>query len=158
MGTFIRTTFTDIFGDTFVIEINDSTYSDTVNVVNGRCTLEYPEVKLMDVVRGSQLSIELEENFNDTWFQRLVDSVGDKKLQVTLDKNGSRFWNGWLKADGIIRNYVADTWITNITAIDGLGLLENISFLDENGDPYTGLQNELDLTLRCLELTGINID
>ena len=80
MGTFIRTTFTDIFGDTFVIEINDSTYSDTVNVVNGRCTLEYPEVKLMDVVRGSQLSIELEENFNDTWFQRLVDSVGDKKF------------------------------------------------------------------------------
>lgn len=158
MGTFIRTTFTDIFGDTFVIEINDSTYSDTVNVVNGRCTLEYPEVKLMDVVRGSQLSIELEENFNDTWFQRLVDSVGDKKLQVTLDKNGSRFWNGWLKADGIIRNYVTDRWITNITAIDGLGLLENISFLDSNGDAYSGLQNELDLTLRCLELTGINID
>lgn len=158
MNTFITTSFTDIFGDAWTINISDDTYTGDAITVNGSCSLEYPDVKTMDVVRGSQLSISLEESLTDTWFQRLVDTVGDKKLKVTLDKNASRFWNGWIKPDGIIRSFVTDRWITNITAIDGIGLLENISFLDENGDPYTGLQNELDLTIRALELSGLDIN
>ena len=57
-----------------------------------------------------------------------------------------------------MESFVTDYWYINIQAIDGLGYLDNIQFLDSNKQQYFGPQNELLLLARCLQLTGSKID
>ncbi|MCP4055230.1 MAG: hypothetical protein GY739_19755, partial [Mesoflavibacter sp.] len=93
-----------------------------------------------------------------TYYTRLIETVGDKKIVVVLYKDGDVIFNGFLKPDGIYESFVIDFWVINVQAIDGLGLLENIKFLNEDGNPYIGNYKELELLARCLELTGQTMD
>ncbi|MCP4052879.1 MAG: hypothetical protein GY739_07410, partial [Mesoflavibacter sp.] len=92
------------------------------------------------------------------YYTRLIETVGDKKIVVVLYKDGDVIFNGFLKPDGIYESFVTDFWVINVQAIDGLGLLENIKFLNEDGAPYQGSMNELEILARCLELTGQTMD
>ena len=143
---------------TYSIEISDPTYDDNIIFqIPGKAVLEYPQVKTMDMLRGSTLKMQLEASVTDTYQQRLIETVGDKKLPVTLYKDGDVFWNGFIKPDGIVESFVTDYWIINVQAIDGLGLLENIKFLNSDGYAYQGAMSEIDILVRCLELTGLDM-
>jgi len=154
MGVYIQVDFTDNEGTAFKIEISDPNYNSYIRQVQGKAVLEYPRVKTMDMLRGSVLKMQLEASVTDNYQQRLYEVVGDKKLPVTLYKDGVVFWNGFIKPDGIVESFVSDYWIINIQAVDGLGLLDNIKFLDSSLNIYQGNFNELEILARCLELTG----
>ena len=154
MAIFIQVDFTDTEGTAYKIEFSDATYVGAITQVQGRATLDYPKVKTMDMLRGSTLKIELEASITDTYYTRLIETVGDKKLPVTLYKDGAVFWNGFVKPDGIVESFVYDYWVISIQAIDGLGLIDNIKFLDADGEKYAGNMSELAILARCLELTG----
>lgn len=158
MADYIQTEFTDTEGVAYKVVISDDTYTGDVIEVQGRATLEYPQIETMDMLRGSSLNIELESSDTDTYIDRIVNTVGDKKLPVKLYRDLELKWSGFVKPDGIIESYVYDYWVINIQAIDGLGLLENTSFLKSNGNSYIGSYSELELLSRCLELTGQTIN
>jgi len=156
---FIQVDYKDTEGTAFKIEIADETYTGSeITQVQGKAVLEYPKVKTMDMLRGSVLKMQLEADTSSTYYTRLIETVGDKRLTVTFYRDGSVFWNGFIKPDGIVESFVHDYWIINIQAIDGLGLIENILFLDEDGDAYKGAMSELGILARCLELTGQTMD
>jgi hypothetical protein len=156
--TRIEVNFTDPEENVYRIEINDPEFNGTKRTVQGSATLSYPKVKTMDILRGSVLKMELEASNDTSYYAFLVETVGDAKLPVILYRNGNIHWSGFIKPDGIVESFVNDYWILNVQAIDGLGYLENTSFIKENGDAYSGPMKELDILARCLNLTGQEIN
>ena len=156
--TRIEVNFTDPEENIYRIEINDPDFEGTKRIVQGAATLSYPTTKTMDVLRGSTLKMELEASNDTSYYSFLVETVGDAKLPVILYRNGNIHWSGFIKPDGIVESFVNDYWILNVQAIDGLGYLENTSFIKDNGDSYSGPMKELDILARCLNLTGQEIN
>jgi hypothetical protein len=159
MAVKIQIDFTDTEEVVYKIEIGDPEYTGTyVRQVQGRATLEYPKVKTMDIIRGSSLKMELEASLDSSYYDFLVGTVGDKVLPVTLYRSGGVFWKGFVKPDGIVESFVDDYWYVNVQAIDGLGYLENVQFLDSAKNAFFGAKKELEILTRCLQLTGLEID
>ena len=155
MGVFIQVDYTDIEGTPFKIEIADPDYTDgIITQVQGKATLSRPKVKTMDMLRGSTLKMQLLADTTNDYYKRLIETVGDKKLTVTFYKDGDVYWNGFIKPDGIVESFVTDRWIIIVQAVDGLGFIDNISFLNEDGNKYQGNLSEIDILKRCLVLTG----
>ena len=155
----LRINFTDPEGVPYKIDIGDPNYKGTfIREVQGSAVLDYPKVDTMAMLRGSSLNMQLEASLDTSYYSFLYNTVGDAQLPVTLYRNGVIFWTGFIKPDGIVESFVTDYWYINIQAIDGLGYLDNIQFLDSNKQQYFGPQNELLLLARCLQLTGSKID
>ncbi len=155
MAEYVRVAYKDIFNDEWALEILDDTYSGTVILKTGRVVINRKKVKVMDVIRGMSLDIFLDAEKGDTTYDRFISTIGDRKFPVKLKKNNTEIiFKGFLDVDGIIESFVQDRWIVKLTAIDGLGYLENTLYLDPNGNPYTGTQSELIILARCLQLTG----
>jgi len=142
----------------YEIEIYDPNYSSVIFTIQGTAKITRPRVKTMDMLRGSSLNMQLEADTDSTYQEPLYSTVGDKQLPVLVTKDGIDFWNGWIKPDGIVESFVTDFWLINIQAVDGLGLLENIKFLNPDGDIYQGSMSELDILQRCIELTGATMN
>jgi hypothetical protein len=159
MGLFIETEYTNYAGDAFKIEIDVPDYSGSVNVLQGKATLKRPKVKLMDSIRGSSLDIQLESTTSTaSLFDTIIDTVGDRNISVNFYKDTVLIWSGFLKTEGITETFISDYWIVNLRAIDGLGFLDSIEYLDENGNPYQDDYSELDILTRCLQLTGQSLN
>ena len=155
----LRINFTDPEGVPYKIDIGDPNYKGTfIREVQGSAVLDYPKVDTMAMLRGSSLNMQLEASLDTSYYSFLYNTIGDAQLPVTLYRNGVIFWTGFIKPDGIVESFVTDYWYINIQAIDGLGYLENVQFLDSNKQQYFGPQNELLLLARCLQLTGSKID
>ena len=156
--TRIEVNFTDPEENVYRIEINDPDFEGTKRTVQGRATLSYPKTKTMDILRGSTLKMELEASNDTSYYAFLVEKVGDAKLPVILYRNGNVHWSGFIKPDGVLESMVNDYWILSVQALDGLGYLENTSFIDYDGYSYSGPMKELDILARCLSFTGQEIN
>lgn len=155
MAEYLKIEYKDIFNDLWTLQIFDDTYSDPVILKTGRVVINRKKVKVMDAIRGMSLEIFLDAQKDDTTYERFISTIGDKKFPVKLKKNNTEIiFNGFLDVDGIIESFVQDRWIVKLTAIDGLGYLENTLYLDPNGNQYQGQEIELRILARCLQLTG----
>tara|TARA_R110002020_G_scaffold297267_3_gene513037 strand:+ start:5284 stop:7269 length:1986 start_codon:yes stop_codon:yes gene_type:complete len=152
--TRIEVNFTDPEQNVYRIEINDPDFNGAKTTVQGRATLSYPKTKTMEILRGSTLKMELEASTDTSYYSFLADTVGDAKLPVLLYRNGNIHWSGFIKPDGIVESFVNDYWILSVQALDGLGYLENTSFVKEDGFAFSGPMKELDILAKCLSLTG----
>ena len=111
----------------------------------------------METVKGSKLNITLDVSLdNQLVVRELANISGDRFSKVEFFRDGQTYWEGWLKPDEIFQSFVFDRYEVQLTAVDGLGFLDKISYLDPNGLPYTGNENELIILTRCLNLTGFS--
>jgi hypothetical protein len=156
MATYLIIDYKDLNNDQWQINIGDANYTGDINRLDGYAVIEYPKIKdVFEPIRGSRMVITLDQNkSNRSVVQRFIDEVGDRIFETKLFKNGQTVWSGYLKPDGITESFVLDYWQITIEAIDGLGYAENIAYLDEDGQPFTGLQREMDIIGRCLQLIG----
>lgn len=67
-------------------------------------------------------------------------------------------WTGYLLSDLYTENYDHKNYTVNFKATDGLGLLQNIPFLDSSGDYYTGRRNDMYIITECLSKLNLNIN
>lgn len=74
-----------------------------------------------------------------------------------LKKSNAVVYRGILKPDGITQSYTRDLWYTDLTFVDGLGLLEDLSFVDNEGFQFTGLMSMYDVIYNCLNRTKIQM-
>jgi hypothetical protein len=64
-------------------------------------------------------------------------------------------FRGFLKPDGIFQSYRDDYWIISLDCVDGLGSLENLSFVKESGFRFNGKMKVQDVLYNALKRTGI---
>lgn len=149
--------YKNLVNDEYLLGIYAKNYSGTPKEVNGNITIDKGSVKdHLDSIRGTGLSVQLEAskelNFEDLYTENEQDYL------VKLYRNEKIFFIGYLKPDGIYQSFVDDIWFINFDCIDGLGALENLSFVKDNGLRFVGKMKALDIVYYCLKRSGINLN
>lgn len=144
------------------ITIDDPDFVGSVTEVEGRCWLQYSQSEdVMECIRGRGLRLELEANQN-LKFEELGKAKA-KTIVVTYSRAGSVLFKGYLESKGWYEDYVRAEWKITFDCVDGLGYLENLSFVeDATGLNFIGRKSMLETLQLALKRSGfdrnINID
>ena len=145
--------FTDVEGISHRVEISDVNFTGSSTQTFGTCSLEYSETKdTLEPIRGSGLRIDLEAGSTLTFSD--LYSEEERTFSVVYKRDNQILFNGWLSPEGIFESLVTDKWFVSLDCTDGLGFLNNLSYVeDSTGLPFTGKQRLLDVVVNCLKRT-----
>lgn len=135
-------------------KISKAGFVGTPTEIQGKATLTKGNAKdHLDTFRGGGLDIELEAteslNLSDLYTE------DERTFTVRFFRGSTLLFRGFLKPDGVFQSFVRDRWILNLTCIDGLGALENLSFVKNNGLFFTGKMKAIDIVYNCLNRIGL---
>jgi hypothetical protein len=124
--------------------------------------IEYPSINLelqyipksddvFEAIMASQLNITIDITDYPTLMPDFT-TLNDRKYLVKLFNNDTLEWQGWAISDSVNVSYTTGRQELNFNAVDGLGILEKISY------PISATTNLVDLK-KCLEyiLTSLNL-
>jgi len=146
--------YTNIVNDTFLCQIFKRNNLNDAIEIQGKAILEKGSVKdHLDPIRGTGLTLELEA----TNLLSLEDLYTENEQDFTVKffKNGKLIFRGYLKPDGVFQSFTRDMWIISLDCVDGLGALENLSFVQTNGVNIVGKQSAINIIYQCLKRSGI---
>lgn len=135
--------YSDVDGVEWDIYIDDTNYASTQNefVVGGDgFVLEYDGQDSNEFERpiGSRVTIPFKvENSSDETFLLNLVGASEERFKVRIDRGGNLYWVGFVITDGIEIQDAYYPYEFNITAVDGLGRLQNIDY-NNSGTAYTG--------------------
>ncbi|MGH2622060.1 MAG: hypothetical protein ACRDE7_00155, partial [Sphingobacterium sp.] len=137
-----RSNYKDVFDTLWRIDIELDNYTGSIidfrTVSKEACTIDYDldEDKYEPIVPTSvSVAMYNEGQIDVTELQE----AGDKDFRVTLFKNSTLQWQGYLVPDGIDQTFAATPYTVNITATDGLMLLDGIDFTLQNMTVPSGI-------------------
>lgn len=150
--------YDNVDGDRFLCKINKKGYSGEATEIYGKANITKGKAKdHLDTFRGTGLDIQLEANISLTLEDLYTDD--EQSFTVRFYKNNKLVFRGFLKPDDVFESFVQDAWYINLTAIDGLGILENLSFVQEingvDGLNIFGKRKAFDIVYFCLKRIGI---
>lgn len=136
------------------LEIYDDDFSGTETQVDGEVFLTYAQIiNLLEPIKGAGLRVELEANSGLTFEDLYTDY--EKDIFIIYKRDSVIKFNGWLNPEGWYEDFVQDKWKVSFDCVDGLGFLNNLSYVDENGLNYTGKETFIKTISNCLLRTGL---
>lgn len=146
----------NISNDFIRIEISQKGFKGTALEVFGKATITQASVNnIFSPIRGMGMTLDLEAN-KDLDFTDLY-SESETDFKVSLSRNNQVIFLGFIKPDGIWSDFVRDNWIISLDCIDGLGVLKNLRFINEEGGRYVGLMTEEEIIRVCLKRTSLDL-
>lgn len=125
--------YSNISGDNFLLEIfqkSDFTFNE--NQIAGSVIYTKGSVDdIFEPIRPTTLTINLEAS--QTNVLEDFQSFNEFDFKVKFYRNSLQIFEGWINPDGWFQDWVNDKWEISMTAVDGLGTLKNLEFLD--GEP-----------------------
>lgn len=156
MGLKYKIEYTNLTGAEFKAEISDVNYTGSVKQIRGTAMLEYSSVdKVLQSIRGSVLTLDLEASVDLS----LTDLYSENETDITVDffMDSQVIFKGFVKPDGIFTDFVNEVYTISLDCIDGLGTLNNLSFVDDSGLYFSGFMKEIDIIYNCLKRTSLDI-
>ena len=158
MATWYEIEYQDANGIALRVDIEkvgNTTLSPTR--LQGFASLSYDSVDSpFEVMRPSSLTVSIEADLLNK-YEDLYSEI-EREWKVTLYRGEAIpfiIWQGWMLPDQIYEDYVNSTWLIEMTAECGLSSLQNKSYVDANGEIYTGQTDLRTIVKRCLERTGM---
>ena len=74
----------------------------------------------------------------------------EREFLVEIFKNDSLIWSGFIIPDGCQEAFTFAPYPISVNAVDGLGLLKNLSYLQNDGNFYLGKQSFIEVIEACL--------
>lgn len=146
--------YRDTVNSLFRCEISNDDFLGSAAEINGSCVIDYPEVTSpIEPIKGLGLKIDLEAS--ETLTLEDLYTEEERSYKVTLKADNNILFNGFLNPDGVFQDFVNDKWVISMDCVDGLGLLENLSYVTDTGLEYVGKQSELEIISNCLRRTGL---
>ena len=153
-----RLQYDDLSGDRVEVTIHgDPSWSPRPSAdVPGIAYLEYPEVKnIQEPIRASALQLDLQaidgETFDILWTEN------ERQFLVTLEIDSQVYFKGFIKPDGIYQDWTKENYDISIDCVGGLGFLEDLSYVDSAGLPFSGLQTPIEIIANCLKRTDLEL-
>ena len=149
-----RLAYYDIVNIEHKCYIYDDNYTDSPIDIKGTVYLDYTSVdNNLDVVRSQGLRVELEANTNLNYSDLYAEE--EKSFLVEYYRDGVLKFKGWLNPEGWFEDFVSDEWVVSFDCIDGLGYLNNLSFVEDSGLSITGKIKQSEALFKALKRTGI---
>ena len=146
--------YINIVNDSYRFEIYQVGYKGNRTEIFGKAIMEKASVKNhLDPIRGMSVTVELEANEN----LALQDLYTQNELEfpVKFYKNGTLVFRGYLNPDGVYQSFVQNEWRITLNCVDGLGAINGLSFVQENGLQFIGKMTAQDIVFYCLRRTGL---
>lgn len=148
--------YKNIVGDAYTLRILNNGFTGESRTIYGKILINKNEIKNhFDPIRGTGLTIEIEAD--ETFKFDELYAVNEMDFPVRLEKNNAIIYNGYLSTENAFQSYVNDKWIISLDCVDGLGFLENLSFVDSNGFPFSGKISCLEAIKNCLNRTKFSL-
>lgn len=149
--------YNNVIGQNWRCEIYQKGFTGTALEVNGRVSIiKGQATDHLTPIRGTGLDITLEASQSLPFTDLYTENESD--FSVKLYKNTSLTYQGFLKPDGIFQSFSDTVWDLSVQAVDGLGTLSELAFVDNNGVPFFGKMNMLDIIYNCLKRTGLQLN
>lgn len=114
--------------------------------------------KIFEPLNGSEATLNLiaTEEF------QLEDLYTEDELRwlVEIYRNNSIIWRGFIIPDGCQESFTFTPYTISVNAVDTLGLLKNLAYVQNSGDFWLGKQSFIEVIYNCLnrvQLPNINI-
>lgn len=145
------------------IEIQERDYEGEAEALHPRgdvLTLTHGGIDDNELValRGSQASLSLLCTDAGDPYLALFTTDPQRFMLVVKMNNDGRWlplWSGFLATSSYSQAYDNPPYHVELTAVDGLGLLTNIPYLDDNGEKYTGNESILDIITKIMGKVGV---
>lgn len=146
--------YKNIVNDEYRFEIFQVGYTGSELEIYGRAIIEKASSKdHLDPVRGTSVTVNLEANLEvdlqDLYSQNELD------FPVKLYKNDKLIFRGFLNPDGVFQSFTRGEWIITFDCVDGLGAIDNLSFVKDNGLRFVGKMSVQEIIFNCLRRTGM---
>lgn len=146
--------YKNIINDEYRFEIYQVGYTGNFTEIYGKAIIEKATVdNHLDTTRGTSVTVELEAN--DTLSLQDLYTQNELEFPVKLIKNGRLIFRGYLNPDGVFMSFIDEEWRITLDCVDGLGAINNLSFVQENGTHFIGKMNAQDIVFHCLRRTGL---
>ncbi len=150
-------TYRDVRDNEFICEIREDGFTGSPLEIKGTCVLMMPRFDaIYTVMRGRGMTVHLEANVAVNLEDLYADNI--QTFTVTLQRNGVYIFRGFVDPNGLFEDMVQDSWIVSLDCIDGLGLLEDIAYLDPDGNPFYGRLRDLEVINNCLRRGGVTLE
>lgn len=104
-------------------------------------------------LRGSFIECNLLATENFQLEQLYTDN--ERRWLIQVDRNGSRIGNWFIIPDGCQERFYFPPFVVNINAVDGLGLIKNLSFVQNDGNLWLGKMTWIEVIYACLNRIGV---
>ena len=74
----------------------------------------------------------------------------EREFLVEIFRNGTLIWSGFIIPDGCQESFTFAPYVISVNAVDGLGLLKNLSYVQNDGNFYLGKQTFIEVIQACL--------
>jgi hypothetical protein len=74
----------------------------------------------------------------------------EREFLVEIFRNGGLIWSGFIIPDGCQESFTFAPYAISVNAVDGLGLLKNLSYVQNDGNFYLGKQSFIEVINACL--------
>ena len=148
--------FTDVETIKHKVEIYNDDFVGDATLVYGTCSLTKASTKdTLEPIRGGGLKIDLEAS-TDLDFTDLY-SEEERTFSVKYYRNEALHSLYWLDPEGLFQSFVEDKWIISLDCTDGLGFLNNLSYVDNvTKEKFSGKQSQIEVIANCLKRTGFS--
>lgn len=143
-------------GVLYRLNILEKGFGGTAIEIHGNVKHNYAERKdLIQALVPSSLDIELDAD--ETLTLSDLYSEDEQHFIVELYRDSQKIFHGFLKPDGIWEDWVSDKWQLSLDAMDGLGILKNLRFVNDNGGAYEGVLSAFDIIYYALRRIGFEL-
>ena len=124
--------------------------------IHGTANLEFASSKdVLETIKGAALVLNLEADANLSITDLYTETETDYKVVFYID--GQIKYKGFVKPDGLYTDFVNEEYLITLDCVDGLGILKNLSFVDDDGFHFTGWMKEKDIIYYCLKRTSLDL-
>jgi hypothetical protein len=74
----------------------------------------------------------------------------EREFLVEVYRNGGLIWQGFIIPDGCQESFTFPPYVISVNAVDGIGLLKNLSYVQNDGNFYLGKQTFIEVIQACL--------
>lgn len=109
----------------------------------------------IDVIKGSGMTIDL--TVMDYTTLKNFYTADERKYRVDYYEDNVLVWQGYHVADIYNEPWISAPFHGSVQAIDGLGALDNMDYVDSAGERYYGRERTLIVLFRCLRKLDLNL-
>jgi hypothetical protein len=143
-----------------IYELDGVNAPETILGVENPIQINYQNTseQILEPFIGSEATL----NLIATQDFQLEDLYTEDELRwlVNIKRNGSVIWRGFIIPDGCQESFTFTPYTISINAVDTLGLLKNLSYVQNDGNFWLGKQSFIEVIYNCLnrvQIPGMNI-
>lgn len=111
--------------------------------------------KQLPLIYGSALTIRFSALTDYEFLDLFATNARDVYFELKI--NNSLFWAGYIEPEKWSEELISPPYTVSLVAYDGLGLLKDEDFLNENKTLITGEYTPLEILQMCLAKTGLSL-